>query len=574
MEQLQRFRFQRVHILHLTCSLNSLMLIKKKAINRVSDTRLLNVTGAHVIPGMGQAWIEDWLIGRRLTVGIEGVFSAWLLVPSGALQGSIIHPGGRDQERLCPKMTYSNRYRGLGSVDGVAWLAERLHQMLMVLWIVCGGIRCYKGVWMGCRSELRSGQMEFNPEKHEHLIPKPQLQPPRSRAGAMASNEELDRAYAQLKANMGDARAAMQVFHDRAAFSTVAGVLKPIFQVAGAILQLVLGKRESEELTYMKEQFQTVRNQLDVISQQIREVLWEIERSTINSQYFPIEENLKNQFRKYMDISNAAPEFREHEKTEFLTHFDVTKGDQNLHTLFDAVMGISAVFGKPILDTAMSYGQRNRRQMEGLCCRLKELFCIGLIALMGQAAITGSDVGALQRDWNERLARVEAKMEGMIDRCIREFPQQAEMDVEQLIEKKGDRDHKGCATAIIEALTEKYDWVRWSVRVYDPVSGFDNHCVTGPNRFHFFRLQGVNTVVSYSTQPEPIDKARIRELMQGKDSWNDARLVVEAIAGHLPSSNVVHAVRRYKDLWLHKNFPDACHFWETYSGVTLCVHST
>ncbi|XP_032894114.1 protein rapunzel-like [Amblyraja radiata] len=201
---------------------------------------------------------------------------------------------------------------------------------------------------------------------------------------------------------MKEARATMGLFQDRAVFATTAGVLKEIFQVGGIILKLVLGKRESEELIYMKEQFQAVRNQLDVISDQIRQVLWEIERSTINNQYFPIEENLKNQFRKYMDILRSAPEFRDKERDEFLAHFDVTKGDQNLHTLFDAVMGFPAVFGKPIQETAMSYDQRNRRLMESTCGRLKELFCIGLIALQGHAAVTGNDVEALKEEWNQK----------------------------------------------------------------------------------------------------------------------------------------------------------------------------
>ncbi|XP_067852705.1 protein rapunzel-like [Heptranchias perlo] len=391
----------------------------------------------------------------------------------------------------------------------------------------------------------------------------------------MANNEELDQAAAELKANMNDAKIAMKVFQNRERFSVVAGVLKPIFQVAGIILKLALGKRESEEMKYMKEQFQMVRNQLDVISDQIKQVLWEIEKSTINNQYFPIEENLKNQFRKYMDILNAAPEYRENEKREFLTHFDVTKGDQNLHSLFDAVMGYSAIFGKPILETAMGYDQRNRRLMEGLCARLKELLCIGLIALVGHATITGTDVEALKREWNEKMAKVESKMKSMIDQCIEEFAEQAEIDVEGLIKNKGERDNKGSATYIIEALADKYDWVKWSVRVYDPVSGFENHCVIGPNRFHFFRLNGVNVVVSYAIDPKiPLDEGHIRQLMEGKDDWKDARAVAKHVANNLPSGHVVHTVRRYKDLWNHKNFPNNCHFWETYSGVTLCVHST
>ncbi|XP_032894246.1 protein rapunzel-like [Amblyraja radiata] len=363
----------------------------------------------------------------------------------------------------------------------------------------------------------------------------------------MAASAELLSASAQLTENMANATVAMGLLQDVAKFASTAGVLSGIFQVGGIILKLVLGKQDSEELKYMKEQFQIVRNKLDTISDQIRQVLSEIQRSTINNQYFPIEENLKNQFRKYMEILSSAPEFRDKERDEFVDHFVVTKGDQNLHTLFDAVMGFSTVFSKPILETAMSYDQRNRRLMESMCCRLEELFCIGLIALMGHAAVTGNDVEALMKEWNQKLEHVEAKMISMLDQCVNEFAQQAR-------------------------IVKKYDWVRWSVRVYDPVGGFDNHCVGGPTCIVFFRLNNVNVVVSYGIDPKPIDEAQIRQLMQGKNGWRDAREVVKII--NVPHNYMVHAVRRYKGLQTLNNFPDDCYFWENYSGVTLCVHST
>lgn len=390
----------------------------------------------------------------------------------------------------------------------------------------------------------------------------------------MENSAELLRASAQLAENMAKAGVAMGLLQDVAKFAATAGVLSGIFQVGGAILKLVMGNQDSPELKYMKEQFQIVRNKLDVISDQIGQVLLEIERSTINNQYFPIEENLKNQFRKYMEILSSAPQFRDKERDEFLAHYDATKGDQNLHTLFDAVMGFSAVFGKPILETAMSYDQRNRRLMEVMCCRLKELFCIGLIALLGHAAVTGNDVEALKKEWNQKLAQVEAKMKSMVDQCVNEFAQQAEIDVEKMVKDKGERDNEECVGFILERLMKKYDWVRWSVRVYNPIGGFDYHCVDGPNRFHFFRLNNVNVVVSYAIDPKPINEAQIRRLMQGRDVWSDARKVVNFISANVPGNYMIHAVRRYNGLWLNNNFPDNCHFWENYSGVTLCVHST
>ncbi|XP_048409712.2 uncharacterized protein LOC125463077 [Stegostoma tigrinum] len=222
----------------------------------------------------------------------------------------------------------------------------------------------------------------------------------------------------------------------------------------------------------------------------------------------------------------------------------------------------------------MEYGQKNRRQMESLCSRLKELFCIGLIALVGHSAMTGGDVEALKREWNEKMAKVENKMKSMIDRCINEFPDQAEIDVKQMINRRGERNNCECVSYILDGLLKKYDWIKWSVRVYDPVSGFDNHCVNGPNRFHLFRHNGVNAVASYAIDPKPIDKSYIRELMEGKDGWSDARRVAEHVYNNLPPGHVVHTVRRLKGLWYSGNFPADCHFWENYSGVALCVHST
>uniref|UniRef100_UPI00398E639A protein rapunzel-like n=1 Tax=Pristiophorus japonicus TaxID=55135 RepID=UPI00398E639A len=392
---------------------------------------------------------------------------------------------------------------------------------------------------------------------------------------ATANNAlELAKSATELSQAAVDVKNVLSAVSSLEQIAASTGFIGALIGVAAAIVKLAMGNVDSPELAYMKEQFQVVRNQLDIISDQIKQVLQELERSTVNNQYFTIEENLKNQFRKYMELINAAPEFREKQKQEFLTHFEVTKGDQNLHTLFDGVMGYSAIFGKPILETAMGYDQRNRRLMEDLCTRLKELLCVGLIALMGHAALTGNDVEALKREWNEKMAKVEVKMTSMIDQCINEFAEQAEIDVKKLIQGKGGRDNKECVSYIRESLIKKYDWVTWSVRVYNDVAGFDNHCIMGPNYFYFFRENNVNVVVSYAIDSKPIDAGRIRQLMDGKGGWNDAREVAVHVAQGLPSGHVVHTVRRLKGLWGNWNFPSSCHFWENYSGVTLCVHST
>ncbi|XP_059827281.1 protein rapunzel-like [Hypanus sabinus] len=384
-------------------------------------------------------------------------------------------------------------------------------------------------------------------------------------------SQSTEDALELCKSSVETVQATLVLFNSVEKLSSTLGALGPLIGVAAAIMKLALGGVDSPEMAFMKEQFQAVRNQLDVISGQISKVLQEISRSTMENQYFRIQENIKSQFRKYMDILRAAPEYRQKEKEEFLKHFDETKTDQNLHSLYDGVMGFTGCFGKSILDTAMDSSERNRRLMESLCAALKKLFCVGVIALVGHAAITGNDAKALEVEWNEKLARVEGRMNSMISRCIYEFEEQARMDVNKWVQCKGGRDNRECSSYVLNQLVQKYNWVHWSVRVYDPVHAYANHCVIGCHYFHFFRHNGVNIVVSYTTNPSPVDEFRIRQLMKGKEHWSDPKKVVDHIHGNLPG-HVVHVVRRYKNLWYASNFPGTCHFWENYSGVTLCVH--
>ncbi|XP_078397324.1 protein rapunzel-like [Cetorhinus maximus] len=385
-------------------------------------------------------------------------------------------------------------------------------------------------------------------------------------------SDKAEQALELTQAVAGVAQ-AMEVFKNLEKFASAAGVFGPIIGLAGVVLKLIMGNVDSPELAYMKKQFSEVRNKLDVISDEIREVLRAVEQSTINQQYFTVEENLKNQFRKYIEITKAQPEYREKEKAEFLSHFADTKGDQNLHTLYDGIMGKSAIFSEPILETTMKYDQRSRRLMESMCARLKELLCIGLIALIGQTAITGNDEAAIKNEWVKKMNDIEGKMKSMIDKCINEFEDQAKIDVEKMIKSEDTHDHKKLVGTLLDALKKKYDWICWSVRVYDDVVGFDNHCVTGPNYFHFFRLHDVNCVISYAKYKTPLDREKIQNSMEGWEQRNHAKEVAEHVKEKLGGLFVVHTVRRYKGLWYISNFPSDCHFWENYSGVTLCVHS-
>ncbi|XP_060905930.1 rapunzel 4 [Labrus mixtus] len=371
----------------------------------------------------------------------------------------------------------------------------------------------------------------------------------------------------------------MEVFEQGAeVVASIAGDLFPVFAIAAPIVKLALDNVESKEATYMKEQFQRVRDRLEVVSEEIQRINDEIKRSGLDAVYFPIEENITNQFRKYMDILNAKPKFREVKKKLFLDHFGKTGGDKNLNTLYNSVTGDN-FSGESVLEITLNYEEKSRRPVEDFCARLKKLFCIGLIALLGHAALKGYDEeDALLKEWGEKMKVVQEKMNAVILDCIESFPKQAELDSRRLVRDHPELTNQQLADTIIEKLKKKYDWVGWSVRIFRSPSGLLNkkknfHCPTGKSRFQVPSSdEKLNIWVSYCSSPEPVDKNRIQQLVQGQKRLSVVSLA-EVLFENLPGDCVVHTVKISKDLACSWSFTDELHYWEEHKPLYVCIHS-
>ncbi|XP_030605288.1 rapunzel 4 [Archocentrus centrarchus] len=371
----------------------------------------------------------------------------------------------------------------------------------------------------------------------------------------------------------------MEVFEQGAEMvASIAGDLFPVFSIAAPIVKLALDNVESKEAAFMKEQFQKVRDRLEVVSEELQRINDEIKKSGVDATYFPVEENITNQFRKYMDILNAKPKFREVKKKLFLEHFAKTGGDKNLHTLYNVVMGEN-FSGESVLEIILNYEEKSRRAMEDFCARLKKLFCIGLIALLGHAALKGYDEeDDLLKDWSEKMKAVQGRMNAVIEDCIVSFPKQAEEDSRRLVRDQPNLTNQQLADAIIEQLKKKYDWVGWSVRIFRSPSGLfankkDFHCSTGKSRFQVPSSdEKLNVWVSYSSSPEPVDKSHIQQLIQSQKKLAVVG-VAEFLFEKLPGDCVVHTIKTTKDLACSSSFEDDLHYWEEHKNFYVCVHS-
>ncbi|KAK3515024.1 hypothetical protein QTP70_003366 [Hemibagrus guttatus] len=336
----------------------------------------------------------------------------------------------------------------------------------------------------------------------------------------------LERVVAQKKEAI---EAVMELFERGSeALASTVGEIFPLCEAAAPVLKLALDNVESKEVVFVKEQFLVVRNRLDVISSQLEDINSEIQKGRVDSQYFNVEENIRNQFRKYLDILEAKPQFQEVKQRLFLDHFSKTGGEKNLHVLYDALMGTNT-FGESILEVVERYEARNRRVLEDFCVRMKELFCLGLIVLLGHCALTqGEDMEQEKlSEWSAWIQEVETKMKAVIEECVKSFPEQACLDVQKLVHEKEGGNLQDTAQELLSFLEKKYDWVKWSVRIINH-SGSSNwriwrnwrtrdnfQYVKGQNWFDVLQVDDTNIVVSYSSNPQPLSKDTIQLLMDG-----------------------------------------------------------
>lgn len=224
-------------------------------------------------------------------------------------------------------------------------------------------------------------------------------------------DEELQEDQAKLKQGL------VKVLQCVATISSAAAVVNPIFGVAGSLIRVVLHHIDDEDIRTLKREFRSVNLALDQLSQQNRNTLLQIAKETLDGQYGRVEENLRSQFRRFMEMVEARPEHRERKKDDFEESYANDLGDQNLHTLYDGVVGKPKLFSRPILEVYLKHSGADRRTMERLCTRLTYLFCIGLIALMGYAAVIGDDEEGLSEEWAEKMQHVQERMQEALRRC-------------------------------------------------------------------------------------------------------------------------------------------------------------
>ncbi|XP_031723383.1 rapunzel 5 [Anarrhichthys ocellatus] len=359
------------------------------------------------------------------------------------------------------------------------------------------------------------------------------------------------------------------------------GQLHPVLEAVFVASAELLNNPDSKEARYLTQQFELVNQQLEGIQDEIDQIALELQKTSLNKQNFDREAQMLSQYEKFQDFVNAKPKFKEKKMEKFLSHYENTDADLNLDALYNAVIG-DCTAGDPMLETVVNTEQRSRRAVEDFCARLKKLFVVGIIAVMGHSALKEGVVGEeMVKRWQGRMDEVEKRMKAAVDDCTENFADQAKQDMEHLLQENPGAVNLDFTKSLLGTLIKKYDWVNWSIRAFSDkerifffnwLAGKKCHGSGGANWFDILTKSKIKVVVSFCVDPKPINKSQIQEQIEVQKMKGNMIDVAQVLNRSFPNC-LVHAVSHYKEVVESNNFHEDCYYYGKHKRAYLCIHS-
>lgn len=358
------------------------------------------------------------------------------------------------------------------------------------------------------------------------------------------------------------------------------GQLHPVLEAVFVASAELLSNPDSKEARYLTQQFEMVNQKLEGIQDEIDKLALELQRTSMNKQNFDREAQMISQYEKFQVFVNAKPKFKEKKMEKFISHYESTDMDLNLDALYNSVTGENTS-GDPMLETVVNTEQRSRRAVEDFCARLKKLFVVGIIAVMGYAALKEGGVGEeMVKKWQGRMEEVEKRMKAAVDDCTENFATQAKVDIEHLVQENPGTADQNFTNTILDALAKKYDWVNWSIRAFNDrerifffnwLAGKKYHGSGGANWFDLLTKNKIKIVVSFCVNPKPINKSQIQEKIEQEKLKGNMMAVALSLNKSFPNC-LVHAVSHYKAVVQSTNFQEDCYYFGKHKRAYLCIH--
>ncbi|KAK1141329.1 hypothetical protein AOXY_G37162 [Acipenser oxyrinchus oxyrinchus] len=257
---------------------------------------------------------------------------------------------------------------------------------------------------------------------------------------------------------------------------------KPLLDVCKPLLELAFGEIQSEEQKYMADEFLKLQNKLEQISKMALKVQKQIEVSGVYLKYSPVEDNLREAIRCVKEIQSHNP-VQQTLIDEFLELYPKALDiEDDLNKLYNGVEK----------ESILNIKNTNRHDMEENCAKIYSLFCKGIYALMHHKSYTKAtkeDLNETMNKWSKKASAILHQIMKEMNAYLNDFPNKAKADVRNFCSEKD----RVVSKDILAMLIEQYDWVYWSVRVFNPSDNYvcsssaESHAIKGEGYFENIR---------------------------------------------------------------------------------------
>ena len=269
---------------------------------------------------------------------------------------------------------------------------------------------------------------------------------------------------------------------------------------------LAFANTESPELIAIKALARRVDEGFDQIDSQFADIRREINWLPVRINFMSIEQKIRAVQDQFEHLTRVQAFAYENQKEIFITNYESDYQNSGAK-VYEAILNENHLYGSGILRSVMEYTRYDRNKYNTFTLGLLKLLLIASKLELAYIELKGFHQNRYfyENMWNDRLDQVRWAIKGGDDTIVIESLQQWKRDVDRFAsDNPADHmDNDNFARTLYDFLDTKFYWLDWIVVAYNPVAGWDKHCLKACHGHSKFRFYGRNLHVSYVPETKP-----------------------------------------------------------------------
>ena len=267
------------------------------------------------------------------------------------------------------------------------------------------------------------------------------------------------------------------------------GMVGPVIGIIFSTLEMT---QDSVELAYTRRMFNRMESQFDQIDDKLDNIVNKIDWFSISFAFNDHESNIRDLQNSLDQFYRATNNQSSHSYREIFVHKYKNDYNSAAFKIFDAINNTLLTTGNVITKVIRVYDY-DRKDIQVFMLGVTKLIIQGSQIEMAYYKFEHPSVlNDQKRLWTGRMEQMRNVMENTDRKVVAYYNTAAKNDALKIVRDYSNQSNGRIADKIFDKLKRKYYWRNWFVAVYDPIGGYDNHCISYCSGGHQFRYHGHN----------------------------------------------------------------------------------